>query len=271
MQAAGIASFYARANADALPALDRACLLGVKSRLFDPLVLALLAFLRFDARDGKGLTQAHEHLGRAIERSPESAKVQRLARVVAGLRLAHERRHPEALEAVCALSAEVEAPDFDMDTACALTGLWTRLDSQHAPRDAMAQAIQRIAERFCVSRASCEILVAAANGVDAVVEIIQAAHTAVSAWAERAMGHSLKGEPRLAVQLLLEEGERTRNAKLIEMAGLVAQRHHEKIDDAAALSAQAKVLKQRYAGAIASFGARQGGRSAGGLTLRTSG
>jgi hypothetical protein len=85
------------------------------------------------------------------------------------------------------------------------------------------------------------------------------------------MGHALNGAPADAVKMLLAQGAETRNAKLIELAGLVAQRHHEKIEDVASLQARARELTQRYCASGAHLiGAKQsGGRSAGGLRIRS--
>jgi hypothetical protein len=90
----------------------------------------------------------------------------------------------------------------------------------------------------------------------------------MSAIAESTMGHAVSGDPRLAVQLLLERGETTRNAKLIELAALVTQRHETRIDASAELLARAQALKQRYCQAgVPTIGAQRSGRSAGGLSL----
>jgi hypothetical protein len=66
LQHAGRLAFYAGNAADALDLLDRACRMGVKSRLFDPLALVLLVMLHFDSRDGKALCQMQSHLGRLL-------------------------------------------------------------------------------------------------------------------------------------------------------------------------------------------------------------
>jgi len=114
------------------------------------------------------------------------------------------------------------------------------------------------------------MLVASGMGIDPAANLVRESHTAISAIAEKAMGRAMAGAPADAVQLLLDEGERTRNAKLIELAGLVAQRHHDKIADAAPLAAAAKELQQRYCASGGHLiGARKGGRSAGGLSLRS--
>ena len=157
-----------------------------------------------------------------------------------------------------------------MEAACNVIALWARLNSQEIQLDEMPAQVTRVAQRFCVSRASMEMLIAAAQGTEPTTSIVRDSHTSVSAMAERAMGCALNGAPGDAVKMLLAMGTDTRNAKLIELAGLVAQRHHEKIADVAALTAQAKALSERYCGQGAHLiGSKHGGRSAGGLSLRS--
>ena len=60
------------------------------------------------------------------------------------------------------------------------------------------------------------------------------------------MRHSMRGTARTAVELLIQQGETTRNAKLIDMAGAVLKRHAEKIDDAAQLGEQIAALHERF-------------------------
>jgi hypothetical protein len=111
------------------------------------------------------------------------------------------------------------------------------------------------------------MLTACAAGQNETVEAIRQSHAAVGATAEQAMAHALKGDPRRAVESLLAEGEQSRNAKLIELAGLVAQRHRERIADVENLTARVADLRQRYC--ASNEAARQSGRRApGGLRLR---
>ena len=81
------------------------------------------------------------------------------------------------------------------------------------------------------------------------------------------MRHSLRGTAKVGVELLIQQGEATRNAKLIDMAGLVLKRHAEKIDDAAALAEQIDALHARYVKPMG--GSSNKARSAGGVALRT--
>jgi hypothetical protein len=98
---------------------------------------------------------------------------------------------------------------------------------------------------------------------------IRAQHDAITALAEDAMSHSLAGEPRAAAQALLAAGARTMNAKLIDMARMVLQRHADKIVDAQDLAGTADELKRRYAGGLSVAPlASDNGRQSGGLVLR---
>jgi len=269
LQHAGTLAFYAGESVEALDLLDRAARMGVKSRLFDPLVLVLLAMLHFDTRDGKALAQTQSQLARLIDASPDSERLRHFDRVLGALRVLHDRRVAAAVELARDLALEHQQPGFDMERGCNVIGLWVRLNSQEIQLDEMAGHVSAVARRLCVSKATCEMLVAAAQAKDPAAALIRDSHAAVSALAERAMGHSLGGQPRLAAQMLLDDGEATRNAKLIELAGLVAQRHRDKIDDSAELLSRAEALKQRYCqGGAPAIGTPRRNRSAGGLTLR---
>ncbi|HEX6706971.1 MAG TPA: response regulator [Albitalea sp.] len=267
---AGTLAFYAGQTDEAMKALDRACVIGVASKMFDDHALVLLALLQFDAKDGKGLQRTQDHLSRRRDRTPECPRLRRFDAVVTTIRFMHDKKVGDAMRMVRELTEDVERADMDMEAACNVIALWARLNSQEIQLDEMPAQVTRVAQRFCVSRASTEMLSAAAQGTEPSASIIRDSHASISAMAEKAMGHALNGAPGDAVKLLLMQGEQTRNAKLIELAGLVAQRHHERIADVADLSARAQELTQRYCAAGAHLiGAKQGGRSAGGMTLRT--
>ena len=266
---AGTLAFYAGQTQEAITALERACVVGISSKMFDDHALVLLALLQFDARDGKGLQRTHDHLSRRSERAKDAVRIQRFDAAICALRCMLDKKVADAMRIVRELTEEVEGDTMDMEAACNVVALWARLNSQEIQLDEMPSQVARVAQRFCVSRASTEMLVAAAQGTEPSATIIREAHTSISAIAEKAMGRAVSGAPAEAVQMLLDEGAGTRNAKLIELAGLVAQRHQEKIDDVESLTAAARELMQRYCSKGAQLmGARSGGRAAGGMRLR---
>jgi hypothetical protein len=113
------------------------------------------------------------------------------------------------------------------------------------------------------------VLVAAARHHPASAAIIRDAYAQVMQVAESAMNLSLIGQPTRAVQTLLQQGGSTGNSKLIELAGLVAKRHQERIDGVRELMAAQSDLARRYC-AIATHiaGVRRSKRSSGGMVLR---
>jgi hypothetical protein len=87
--------------------------------------------------------------------------------------------------------------------------------------------------------------------------------------AEDAMNEAMRGEPKAAVEKLLEAGQQSGNAKLIEMAAQVARRHRERIEDVEPLIESATSLAQRYGmPATHIAGIRRSNRPPGGLALR---
>ena len=124
--------------------------------------------------------------------------------------------------------------------------------------------------RFCVSKAVTEVLVAAAQRREPLLTTIRSCQAEITSIAEEAMAHSVRGRPRSAVESLLKRGTDTRNAKLIEMATLVARRHADTIEDRDNLLAEAATLQRRFCQPITHLaGVRRTGRSPGGLVLRT--
>jgi hypothetical protein len=120
--------------------------------------------------------------------------------------------------------------------------------------------------RYCNSKASTEVLVAMAEGHEQTVETLKECHAKVFEIAETAMKQALRGNATGSVELLIQQGENTRNSKLIDMALSVLKRHEEKIDDASAMELRIGELQDRW---VKPLGASVGrARQAGGVALR---
>jgi hypothetical protein len=268
-QHCGTLSFYAGDATTAMHMLERTWSTGNKSRLFDVLSMMLLAMLRFDARDGRGLGQACDVLNQFAHRHPQSVRLRRMAQIGAILSGLHEGKTAHNVLQARDLLSEVNQPDFDMEAATNMLSLWSRLDRFGVEDPEYSTVVRRIARRFSVSKATTEVLVAAVRRAEAPSAWIREAQAEVMKLAEDAMNHAVAGQPRAAVETLLVHGKNTGNAKLIEMAGLVARRHQERIDQVEPLLASADALAHRYcAPATHIAGVRRSNRSAGGLVLR---
>ncbi|HZF79041.1 MAG TPA: tetratricopeptide repeat protein, partial [Rubrivivax sp.] len=269
LQHCGTLNFYAGDMDTAAQMLDRTWQLGSKSRLFDVLSMMLLAFLRFDAHDGKGLALAQDVITRFSGNFPQSQRLRRMATAAQALVYLHAGKTAPGIQLARDVAAEASRPDFDMEAATNLLSLWVRLTPFGIDDAEFGAVVQQLAKRFSVSKMAMEVLVAAVRRSEAPSHWIREAHAQVMQLAEQAMNHAVRGEPRAAVESLLEHGQQTGNAKLIEMAGLVANRHRERIEGVDALLSAVATLARRYcAPSTHVAGVRRSNRSAGGMVLR---
>ncbi len=269
LQHCGTLSFYAGDSVNAVQMLERTWSIGSKSRLFDVLSMALLALLRFDAQDSKGLAQACEILNRFAGSHPQSVRLRRMANLGFILSCLHEGKVAHGVLQAREALPELSEPSFDMESATNTLSLWSRLERFGIEQPEYEVVVRRVARRFSVSKAATEVLIAAARRQEAAAAWIREAHTEILRLAEEAMNHAVRGQPQTAVKALLRHGEETGNAKLIEMAGLVARRHRERIEDVDALLSNAAALAHRYCAPSSHIaGVRRSNRSAGGMVLR---
>lgn len=269
LQHCGTLSFYAGDTATAVQMLERTWTMGAKSRLFDVLSMMLLAFLRFDARDAKALTQSCEVLNRFAGQYPQSVRLRRMAHFGFILDALNDGRVAHAVLLAREGLAALQQPDFDMEAATNTLSLWSRLDKFGIEEPEFAAVVRQIARRFSVSKSAAEVLIAASRLQPAAAGWIREAHADIMQLAETAMNHAVRGQPRAAVESLLQHGQSTGNAKLIEMASLVARRHQERIEGVDHLLSTAATLTHRYCAPSSHIaGVRRSNRSAGGMIVR---
>ena len=269
LQHAGTLSFYSGDAATATQLLERTWQLGSKSRLFDVLSMMLLALLRYDSGDTKGLEGAHDVLASFSDRYPQSVRLRRMATLGDVLARLNRGRIEEGVTLLRRETEAMQRPDFDMEAATNAISVWTRLVRYGLGTNEIDSVLAQLARRFAVSRTTCEVLVAAGRlHVDAAA-VIRDAYAEVMKVAEQSMNLSLQGEPRRAVESLLNHGGGSGNAKLIEMAGLVAKRHLERIENVQELLDKQGQLSHRFCAPPTHIaGVRRSNRSAGGMVLR---
>jgi CheY-like chemotaxis protein/Tfp pilus assembly protein PilF len=269
LQRQGMLAFYLGENDEARKVLERAMSIGISSKMFDLQTLVLLAVTRFVDRDSKGLQRCLDNMNHALEKSPASARLRRFAGVIAIFNLMLQRQVAQVVAEVRAMSREIGEGDFDFEAASNMVAMLAYLTAAELRLDAAEDWIDTLALRFCTTRSLSELLARAGQVHAPFAARIREQHGAVTALAEEAMSHSVAGEPRAAARALLTAGARTMNAKLIDMARMVLQRHADRIADAADLTDTADALRRRYAGGppVAPIAA-DNGRQSGGLVLR---
>ncbi|OSZ76345.1 response regulator [Hydrogenophaga sp. IBVHS1] len=242
----GMLAYYTGEKGEGVELLDRATRLGLDSKMFDPQALMLLAFARLDNNDQRGLQRIVEQLTRLRDRSHDPARPHRLLNMAESLLALQQQQTARAQDDVRRLANDVLAPAFDFESACNLLTLMNRLVARSLPLYEAEAAVDTMALRFCTNRAMTELLACAATGTADHAERIRAGHAEVLRITQDAMKLSLKGDPQGTVEQLLDAGERTGNAKLIESAHQVLQRYSERMSGYPALHERAEALRQLF-------------------------
>lgn len=268
----GMMSWYAGERDEGVELLDRATRVGLNSKLYDPQALVLLALARLDNNDHRGLLRCCENLAQLRDRQPDNPRPARLLAVAQCLMAIQEYQTARALEEVRRMAKTISSPGFDFESASNLLALMTRLAMRSIQLYEVDAAVDTMGMRFCTSRALTELLACAAVGRGDFINRVRKSHSKILKLTEQAMTLSLQGDPQGAVLKLLEEGERTLNAEIIESAHLVLQRYKDGIPEHGELKKRAQTLRETYRTTEIHAGLGEQattGRAAGGMSLST--
>ena len=270
LQKNGFLAFYMGQTDEALEMLERCVRIGINSKMFDCQTLVFLALVYFDKKESKAFARTFENLLAVRERDPDNARIQRFVQALEIFKALNERQVGDCVSKVKRLASTLRDEEFDFEAATNVLAVLSRLRTTEIQLEDSVGWIRTIALRFCVSKIATEMLAKSTQGYETYESIVRDGQTEISTMAEKAMTHSVTGSPEAAVKALIVKGAETLNAKLIELAGLVLNRHAVKIEDCTNLSAMINSLKLKYCtkGAQASLG-QSTGRSAGGLNLRS--
>lgn len=271
LQNLGMMSYYAGDRKEAEKILDRTTRLGLDSKMFDCQTLVLLAFVRLEINDRKGLQRCRDDFLRLIERTPDNTRLQHMAAIVEALHLIEQSQYAQVLQTVRDICSRIKAPDFDFESASNLIALLAQLANKAIQLEEVNAVVESLGMRFGGTRALTELLAGSAAIHPPYAERIRAAHSNVLKLAENAMSLSMKGDPKAAVKTLIFHGNDTLSSKLIETAYLVLHRYADKITDAHELTDMVHDLRKRYNTHVNRAALGEQKRQAGGLTLRTGG
>lgn len=246
LQKYGVLAFYHGTADEAADALQRATQVGLNSKVYDLHGLVLLAALQYDRGDRRGLALSAATLQRLHREKLDSARLAGFAEVAQMLHLLAQRQVPDAVNRLRQMLSQVAEPAFDFEAACNLLIVVARLHADEARLGDIAHTMQRLARRFAVSRATCDMLVSAARHLPDLAQPLRTAYTEISGIAEAAVERSVAGDRREAVVSLLANAEATLNAKLLDLAEHTLQRHLNAVPDAQALHDRITRLREIY-------------------------
>jgi DNA-binding response OmpR family regulator len=269
LQNLAMMTFYAGDIDGARPLLDRVTRIGLDSKLYDCQTLVALAFTELDVNEHRNLQRCRDNFTRLIERNPDSVRHQRAAATIDTMLavLKNERGAVQAL--VREMCASAKSAAFDFEAASNLLSLLSRL-AQRDIRVELADArVEGLAMRFCTSRPITEMLAGAAGLHPAYGARIRAAGQQVQKIAQSAVTLAMRGDPSMAVRQLIVEGQTTLNAKLIEAAHHLLERHGSKMPDADKLEQDLSQLREQFGARSKPGGPSPSTRQTGSLKLKT--
>jgi CheY-like chemotaxis protein len=270
LQKQGMLAFYTGDHDESAKALERAAQLGISSKTFDFQSLVLLAFARFHQKDGKGLQRCLDNLQRALDKAPQSRRLVRFVHVSRALHQMQLKQVATVVAEMRELASDLMAPDYDIEAACNMLALVSQLAAAELRLSDAEGWIDTLGLRFCTAKGLGELLARSAAAHAPFAERVRACHAQVHEIAEQCMAHTLSGDAGTTVRKLIAQGQRTGNAKLIDMARMTLQRHQARIEDAEQLDLRLQELRARYAAAPRAVPLGQdGARQPGGVALRT--
>ena len=212
-------------------------------------------------------TPTHAFLGQYV--APMAVRKNVTGSLISSFAL-NERQVATCVAQVRRLAACIAQEDFDFEAASNFLAVLARLRSTEIQLSDADTWITSVAQRFCVSKASADMLCKSVQEHEPHVALIRSGHTEINLLAEQAMAHSVKGRHADAVTSLMQRGTETLNAKLVELAGKVLTRHGAKIEASASTIDKVEELRRRFCSKgtqVALGGAAN--RAAGGVMIRS--
>jgi tetratricopeptide (TPR) repeat protein len=269
LQNLAMMTYYGGDHTEAEKLLDKTVRMGLESKMFDPQSLVLLAFTRLELADRKGLQRCHDDFLRLREKSPDNPRLERLSATVEALNLIQQHQFARAVDAVRAASATIREPLFDFESASNLIALLSHLSNKAIQLDEVESVVATLAKRFCSNRSLTELLAASASVYPAYADTIRSSQGLVLEYAETAMSLTMSGNPTAGIKNLILHGRETLNARLIDNALQLLQKHMDKVKDATDLKATLDTLKAQCGPTLQRATLGDPKRLAGGLALRT--
>lgn len=270
LQKVGMLAFYLGHNDEATRTLERATSLGVTSKMFDFQTLVMLAQIRFDEKDYKGVQRCQGTIAHAYEKMPNSVRLRRMNGLINVLGLMLQRQVSDVVRILKAMVQDAREPDFDFEAAGNLLSLLQRLRTSELQLAEADEWVEKVALRFCISKASTDMLAMTTRQHEPYVEIVQEAYKTVMDMAEKAMGHVRSGNPNAALKALVVFGGQTSNAKLLDLADMMLNTHRSEINDPEGTSSMLQDMRSKYCRHSTQVQLGAGtGREAGSLKLRS--
>lgn len=270
LQRYGMMAYYQGDYKEAARALDRATLLGLTSKLYDPQALMLLTFARFQLKDAQGIKRCSEQIQKLMERQESPPRLVRFKAMANTLLLLVNKQLAAVVGDIKEHAKEIRSPTFDVEAASNFLTLISEIARSELMLEVADEWVSTLALRFCTSGSLTDLLANAAKRHPPYEAAVRSAYQRIGAIAQDALALTVAGKPAETVRMLLNQCDTTLNLKLMETARLSLERHRAKVTDADVLEADIRTRLDLFTpSCVAPPMGQSRGRSAGGLKLRT--
>lgn len=246
VQRLGFAAFYAGDHSTAREMLERSIRIGLNSKSFDLQALFTLALLYIQEGRADELGDLDRRLASLSESPAHSGKrlnlVTMSVRCISDWAAGADRSARLGLDDILYCSEDV---DFDFDSACNTVQLLSMAAQRGQQHQRDLGVIDKIGLRFAHSKLASAWLARSALDHPPYAEALQDAHTRAFKQAQEIVQRTMSGHVQAAVTDLVALAENALNARIIEMAERLLERHAPKIpthEELAARIARIKVL-----------------------------
>ncbi|TSE23375.1 Chemotaxis protein CheY [Tepidimonas sediminis] len=242
-QRLGMLAFFIGNRDKAVELLQRAAALGLDSKMFDAESLVLLAIAAYEHADADELQRQHGELHKRALAEPEDARLQRFDHLVQALCDAQDGR--DVSVEVTRWQEDAASPAFVMEAACNLLAALAALTHRGQLSEQPA-LVERIGLRFATSKAMSELLASAARLHTHYAEQLRQCEATMVQRIEEALRRVADGDAVMGLADLVTLAQRTFNARAVESAWLVLQRHAHALPNAQRWHEQVAGLRQAY-------------------------
>ena len=163
LQRYGMMAYYQGDFKEAARALDRATLLGLTSKLYDPQALMLLTFTRLQLKDAQGIKRCADQIQKLIERQESPPRLMRFKRMAGTLLLLVNKQLAAVVEEIKEHAKEIRSPAFDVEAACNFLTLISEIGRSELALEVADEWVTTLALRFCTSSSLTDLLANAAG------------------------------------------------------------------------------------------------------------
>ncbi|MDW8337225.1 MAG: tetratricopeptide repeat protein [Tepidimonas sp.] len=242
-QRLGMLAFFIGNRDKAVELLQRASYLGLDSKMFDAESLVLLAIAAYERADAEQLQRQHDELHKRSLADPDDERLRRFVQLVDALRQAQAGH--DIGGRVPAWHEDAATPAFVMEAACNLLAALAALThrGQLAEQPAL---VERIGLRFATSKAMSELLARAARLHTHYADLLRQCEATMVQRIEAALRRIGDGDVVMGLADLVTLAQQTFNARAVESAWLVLQRHQRDLPNAERWQQQIEALRQAF-------------------------